>query len=424
MDTKPTKCSACKAHFAKRYCLRNNKRLCWLCCNEIRVDYKCPKECEYHVREMLPDTKNEWRSDCHSETDDYLDRAIKAWSLKPNKSYNDQPPIQLKDTPQGLELLHKALSRLSFEKKLAVLYEKHLGVNLNSKDLPYTKNHEDIAKEFLDAIGEHRWQDLPQYLYASEPVKQKILQRLKQRKELKKLNYYMILQSGTSTDGTETFCSIEINYDFIISMLFKKVEETWLVENIIFGDVNLIYSETDCYKHIGHALSKSDFRKAHQLLTQAENIYYFSADIQYYWGLYYSLQHKNKDALIAFGTASELDPTFIDPLYYQALIYYAEKNIESAKNYFLKALQINASHLNTLNFLGIIAVEEKNNAQAKEYFQKCLQIDGNFVNALYNLGNIFAQENQPETAREYYTKCLAIKPDFQLAADNLKKIGE
>jgi len=423
METKPAKCAICKAHFAKRYCLRNNKRVCWLCCNEVRIDYKCPKECEYHIREAVQGGKNQTKTDCIAELDDYLERTIKAWSIKPNKAFNNQQPIHLKETPQGLELLKNSTKDLCFEKKNAEYYEKHLGIDLNSKNIPYTNNHEDIAKQLLDAIGEHRWKDLPQYFYATDPqTMQKILHRLQNRKELKKVNYYFIHLSGTSSSGTETFSSIEINYDFIISILFRKVENNWLIENIIFGDVNLIYSETDCYKHIGYALSKSDFDRAAQLLKQAESIYYLSADIQYYWGLYYSLQNRNKEALAAFAEAHALDPTFIDPLYYQALIFYAQKDIATAKNYFHKALQINSEHLNSLNFLGVIAVEEKDCILAKEYFLKCELIDAKFINALFNLGNIYTQENNLDTAREYYNRCLAIKPDFQPATDSLKKI--
>jgi len=421
MDTH-RKCTICKTHHGKRYCLRTNKHICWKCCNESRIDYKCPPECEYRVAEQKNLSNWQIKTDCLSEFHDFLDKHTKAWIAKKSSFFDDEVPLLLKKTAEGKKLLESRLGRLDLDKTMAYYYEKHLEIDIDSKNKPYTRSFEDTVKEFIETIGEGRWDNVSVFLYApQDTTRQKIVERLKKRKEMQHLDYYMVMASGISTDATEAFSSIEINHDLDMSIILKQIGEDWRIENIIFGEINLIYSETDSAKHITFALSKSDFSRAYQLLKQAEAIYYLSPDIQYYWGLYYSLQNKNKEALSAFVESSTLDPTFIDPIYYQALIHYSDKNITTAKDLFSKAVQIDDKHISSLNFLGIISIEEKNIAQAKNYFEKCLQIDEKNVNALYNLGNIYAVEKDLETACKYFQKCLEIQPDFQLAQQGLEK---
>jgi len=416
------KCANCKTHRGRRYCLRTDKHICWKCCNELRVDTKCPSECEYRMKVQISPTIQEIKTDCLAEYHDFLDKHTKVWIAKQSSLFDNEIPLLLKDTTDGRKLLESRLSRQNLDRSVAVWYEKHLGIDLNSKNMSYVRCFEDVAIEFLETIGEGRWESVGKYLYVTQETERlKKVERLQKRKELQQLNYYMVLATGISTDGNSGFSSIELNYDKDLTLVLLKVGHDWLVGTIIFAEINLLYSEKESSKHITYALSKSDFNRAYQLLKQSEAIYYLSPDIQYYWGLYYSLQNKNKEALLAFEESCTLDSTFIEPIYYQALIHYSENRLDIATILFQKALQIDDRHMNSLNFLGVICVQEKKYTQANEYFKQCLQINENDVNALYNLGNLYSQENDHETAKVYYQKCLEIDPDFQLAKERLSR---
>jgi len=380
------RCSSCKTHKGKRYCLRNNKHLCWVCCNDTRVDYKCPKECEYKAANPKKINQINIKSDSLSEFNDFLDKFILKLLAKENPLFDNQIPLQIKDTLKGKELLTEKLSSLKMNKMMATIYEKHLNINLNSKKIQASKSFEDVGKDFLQNIGELKWQNLSKYFVKkTESTIEKYIERLQKRKELISLEYFMFLASGTSKNGSEAFSSAEINYKYDISIIFKHINDEWLIDDLIFGEINLIYSETDTIKHIAYALSKAEYDRALQLLTQAEEIYYLSPDIQYYWGLYHSLTGDVDKALNCFNEASVLDSTLVEAFYNQAFIYHSANMLDKAKEFYQKTLDIDEKYINALNNLGTICLHEQNKKEARRYFQMCLGINPNFNFAVENL---------------------------------------
>ena len=383
------KCAKCKAHFGRRYCLRNNKYICWMCCNDVRTDHKCPKECEYKSTDPKNLSQIQIKTDCIAEFNDFIEKSIQIFLTKKNGLVDNQIPIQIKDTPQGKELLTQKLSELKLSKTMASIYEKHLQINLNSKNIPQHKNIEDFGKEFFLSVGEQDWQAVKKCFAPKDEITlESYIKRLKIQKELINLEHFMFIQTGTSKDGKDAFSSAEINCSEYVSIIYKNLNEDWLIDNMIFGEINLIYSETDTIKHIASALSKNEYDISLQLLTQAENIYFLSPDIQYYWGLYHSLTGDVEMALKAFKEASELDTGFVAALYNQAFILHSKNDLESAKALYKKTLQIDENYINALNNLGTICLYEKNVEEAKIYFQKCLDIDPNYNYAKENLNKI------------------------------------
>jgi hypothetical protein len=272
---------------------------------------------------------------------------------------------------------------------MASCYEKHLNINLNSKNLPDITTFEDIGKQFLTDIALNDWgKALEKLVTNSTPTSQKIIERLKKRDELIRLEIFFVVASGTSKDGLSAFIAYELDRTSDLSMLMKNIDSVWYVENLVFGEINLTFTETETIKHIAYALSRADYDKAYQQLLVAEKIYFLSPDIQYYFGLYHSLNGKNDAALSSFSEASLLDPTLVEAFYNQAFIHHSESRIDLAIEFYEKAIELDPKNLNALNNLGTIYIYQKDVPKAKSYFQKCLEIDPEYKYAADNLDKI------------------------------------
>ena|GEM_PF-2034495 len=386
MKIKTKKCFKCDTHKGKRYCLRTDKHICWICCNDFRVDMKCPTECEYHATEAENILESKIKADSLAEYYDFVEKHTHLWLVIRDKYI----PSEKKKTEEGKKEIEDVLRFVS-DKKAAEIYEKLLGINLNSSELPFIKTFEDAGLDFLKAIGLGNWKVVELFFSHKATITiDKFIERLKKRKEIKDLVHLTVLASGSSQDGKMAFSSIEVNYKYDISLIFVFINEEWKLDNIIFGNINLIYSETDTIRQIASHLQSKEFDRAFDLIKKAEEIYYLSSDIQYNLGLYYSLLSDNEKALKAFAEAAALDTSFIESYFNQAFIYHSIGKIE----------------------------------EAEALYQKVISLQQNNVNAYNNLGTIYLFKNDFEKAKEYFEKCLEIMPDFKFALENLKRVED
>lgn len=398
MQVKEKKCLKCSEHIGKRYCLRTNKHLCWHCCNDYRIDCLCPPECEYHIKKSVnvnetenKDLAQSFKTDSKAEIKDFLEKSYKLYLSKANPFFDNQIPYLLKDTEEGKAYLIEKFSKQNLDPSVVSIIENHLkikGIKSDSQvkqDILKIDTAEDIAVMFVNALAEENW-DMAADFFASKDTKNKkderyirlVIKKLKEKKLIKDLKYFSVLNSGLATNFMSAFCSVELNYDSIISILLTnqgdKQAPVWLVNSIIFGDVSLMFTETDNSKYIASHLGKKEYEKAFKMITQLEEIYPLSPDLHYYKGLYYSMKGQNKLALEAFCDAEILDPFFVEAIYNQAFIYMAENNLEKAKELYEKSVQLKPSNVDALNNLGVICLYEKNFAEAREYFKKCIEI--------------------------------------------------
>ncbi|MDD4156537.1 MAG: tetratricopeptide repeat protein [Candidatus Cloacimonetes bacterium] len=414
MNLKIQKCAQCKKYNGKRFCLRLNKHICWHCCNDLRIDLKCPAECEYSQRD-LPENKNikdehknlvqNYKTDSKAEVMDYLEKSYKIYLSKENPIFNKQIPMILKESSEGKKLLIDKFSELNLHIAIIPIFEKLLKIKgiktkyADTVDVFTQKTAEDIAVEFITYLAEQQWDRVTDYFkdiednYLKNPkTVELIISKLKDLKLIKNLNYFDVLSSGLATDIRSAFCTFEINYkDYLTVFLINtasKENPYWAIDSIIIGEVNLAFSEADSLAFIASALSKEEYDKAFQLIKQLENIYFLSPDLYYYKGLYFSMKGENEKALKAFEEAGILDINFAEAYYNQAFIHHSEKQLD----------------------------------KAKELYNKCLDLQKNNVNALNNLGTICLYEKEYDKAEEYFKKCLSISPKFKYAQDNLDRI--
>jgi len=168
-----------------------------LCCNDLRVDAKCPNSCDYNKL----DSSNP-KTDSLAEYYDYIDKYTKLWITKQNEDFDNQIPMMMKETEAGRKELVKKLSMTNLEHKVAKIYEKHLGIDLNSKQIPHKVSFEDIGLDFLNAMGDEKWHLIPHFFSHKDSITvKKYITRLKKKKEIKDMNYLSVPASGISTNG-------------------------------------------------------------------------------------------------------------------------------------------------------------------------------------------------------------------------------
>jgi len=379
-------CLNCKTHLSRRYCLRNNVRLCWKCCNKLRVDLKCPPTCEYRAQEAVKISPNQIKTDCLEEYYDFIDLHTQRWITRPSPLFANQIPRFVAESVAGKDELQKKLLRLKLDRKIAESYEKHLAIDLQAKLIPYPISFEDVGRDFLKNIAEHNWNAIPSYFeQKNNKTVSTILKRLKMCRTLQKLDCFLALASGLSPDGKTAFSTFEMNHQWALTLLLAFAQNEWMLENIIFGEAALIGKENESLKHIAFALSKKEYDQALKMIEQAENIYYLSPDVQYYKGLYYSINKNPYYALRAFEEATDLDLTFAEAFYNQAFIHHADHELEKAKTLYRKTIALQPQNVQALNNLGTIYLDEKDYQQARTLFQKALDLDPNFLFARENL---------------------------------------
>ncbi|MCL2063618.1 MAG: tetratricopeptide repeat protein [Candidatus Cloacimonetes bacterium] len=345
---------------------------------------KCPTECEYHADENENLLESRIKADSLAEYYDFIDKHTYYWLVVRDKYI----PAEKKQDPEGKKEIEEAFRAIK-DRKSAEIYEKHLGINLNTEVMPYTKSFEDVAMDFLQSIGIGNWELVRLFFSHKDPVSiEKYIERLKNRKEIKDLAYLTVLSSGTSQDGDMAFSSIEVNYTNDFSIILVNVEGDWKIDNVIFGEINLIYSENDTIKHIAHHLQTKEYDRAFQLIKNAEEIYYLSSDIQYNKGLYYSLMGENENALKAFAEATALDVSFSEAYFNQAFIHHSHGNVDEAKVLYEKVIALQPNNVNSYNNLGTIYLFLKDYEKAKNYFEKCLELVPEFKYAEENLKRI------------------------------------
>lgn len=387
------RCKECKKIIAHRFCLRKDKRICWHCCNEMRADFKCPPECEYYLKEKENLTKKLFinaKVDSKSELDELSLLIADYWMNHQEKELNDQIPILMVNNETSKAELFNYLEACHFNYEIQKYLYQRLGFTVPKNDEEEILHFEKVALLYLEHIIKG---DLPSALkmylpaikHSSDEYRNLLLQHFKSHHSLRKLKQYDLLSSGMSPQTQEAFVSFELNSNQEFTLIMEKVEDQWLVKYQAFGAINLIRTETEALKFIASALVEQNFEKAYRYLSNYKQIYFYSADIYYYEGLYYSLKGENKFAKSAYETAICLDSELIESYYNLAFIEQAENHLDKAKQLYTQILNIKADYLNALNNLGTIYLYEKDYVKAEELFRRCLMYDPSFDYAAKNL---------------------------------------
>ena len=393
---KTDRCKICKTYRGHRFCLRIGKDICWHCCNEKRVDFKCPEDCKYSLRKEENKKglfQYKTNADSQAEFFDLIKNEIKIWIRKPQQIFEGKIPIQMVETKEGREEIEKFFDQFPIEKLQSLSYLISELKLTNLKVITQKKNYEDIAGEFLDKIIEQSWEETVSFLmnkenYKNQDYKKNYIKRISSNKIIKKITEYDLISSALSEDKKQALVFFEINGKYDMTVVLKAIKDSWKVSAKFFGKPELFNGENEAIQQVAVLLSKNELTKAFELLKKYSEIYVDSADFQYYWGLYYTFSQNSTKARKFFLNAVEIDPTFIEAKYNYAFVLHSENNIEQAKNLYKEIMEASPKEVKTLNNLASIYIDEQNLEEAKKLLEKCLEINKDYEVARKNLDRV------------------------------------
>lgn len=299
----------------------------------------------------------------------------------------------MSETNEGRNELEEFFGQFPLEKTESIRYLKQELKLTDLKYIPQADSYEEVAAKFLDKIIEQDWRSTIDFLYRSgqyedEKYLENYISRLSKNKKIIKIKTYDLIASAISENRKLGLVFFEVNGKLDLTISLISENDLWKIEKKMFGKPELYNGEKDVHQQIAVLLSKNELGNAYEQLQKYSKIYIDSADLKYYWGLYYTFNKNNEKAKTFFFDAIEIDPDFTEAKYNYAVILHAEKEIGEAKNLYKEILEISPDEPKTLNNLASIYIEEENFAEAKKLLKRCLKIAPEFEIAKKNLERI------------------------------------
>jgi len=397
------RCRICSNYRAQRYCPRTGKDICWICCNDKRIDYKCPQECAYILQKgQGNDFENSIKKakvDSFQELSRLTTRLFDHWCEVPSDLFKERIPAEMAQTEEGRQELEQYFSLIS---SYLILPERYLQRKLNVKintGLENKENYENFAAEYLEKLIAHEWEESINLLISKDKYKDELYRdnyiiRRSGNKLFKQISSYHIILSAISENRQEALVFYEINNKYDLSIVMGKDSEQWLVKELIVGSPSFYYGEREAIMLISGCISKQEMPKAKQYLDQYSEILIDSADIHYLNGLYHLLEKDYQTALKYYLTAVELDPDFYEYKYNLALIYQMLKNYQVAEKLYQELREQKSDDINVLNNLAIIYEDQGKKEAALELLEECLKQDPGAELAKKNIERIKSKKNK------------------------------
>ncbi len=369
--------------------MRKGFDICWEDCNILRVDEKCPSECDYHLQssEVM---QLKAKSDSQMEYIDLLKKQMAFWITKPQKIFDDQLPITMAETKEGKKKLTNFLNQYKINPIVPLYYLKER-LSLDELKVDSTPvSYEDIAVEFLQDLYVNDWlkvcYKMQNYDYwKSHDLLDKFIKRISTNKISKKINSFDLVSSALTKQKDQALVYFNVNNKFDYTINLHLINNGWKVQSIIIGKPELFNSESEAIQQVAILLSKNETTKAFELLSKYSNIYILSSDFEYYWGLYYTFTKNQIKAEYHFLQAMILDPNFVEAKYNYAFIQHSNGELVTASKLYYEILDEAPNEPKTLNNLASLLIDDKNYEEAEELLRKCIKNNPEFEIAQQNL---------------------------------------
>lgn len=360
------RCKICHKERALRLCPRKDKGLCYRCCNELRIDLKCPQDCPYAPAlkddSIFPSFKAVNNIELTEVNKLYIDR----WVNKKSEFLDGLSPIELKE--KDPKLLLERFGGFQYPGNFPVDYlMQRLGLSIESITLPQTA--EEVVAAYLDDVIALEYDNLRSYTSNSSPLAD-LAERYKRIvskiAKYKKLTKYSFIHTGLSEDAQQAIVFVELNLKDEFSFVLRYNEGKWYIRQTINGNPSEYFKENKRYQEIAEALGQGQQEKAFYDIAEAMRSYPDSSDLYYYRGIYYSIIKDYKKAKEDLLDAIALDNGFVAPYMNLGLLYLNEKNYKEAKLWFAALVQIKPDEIDAINNLAIthLANGEKEEAIA------------------------------------------------------------
>ncbi len=387
------RCKICKANKGHRFCMRSGKDICWHDCNSIRIDMKCPKACKYSLVKKN-DFEYKTNADSALEYSELLKLEIDKWISVSQETLGNRVPMKIIETEAGREDLTNLFIGVNSIPGFPVTYLKKR-LKLNNLEVNSTsETHEDVANKYMNILIAQDWDEVIKLIhdqdkFLDDEVKDNFFKRYKSNKVITKMTQYELISAGLAGSADQAFVYYEINRKYEMTVVLKKEGTSWKISSRVFGKPELINGEMDAVQQIALLLSANRLSDVFELVKKFSAIYADSADIQYYWALYYLIQNNQKKARPFLLNSVEMDPDFAE----------------------------------ATGLFATILVQEGNMTRGKDLYHIVIKNNPEDIKSMNNLASIYIQENDYEEARVLLEKCLKIAPEFEYAQKNLEKIN-
>lgn len=382
---KSDRCRICRDERALRPCIRRKKDIGWRCCNELRIDRRCPSVCVYAPKDDETSPMPAFRADSLTEFTHVIKLFLDLWISQAQSSLDGKTPIDFaaEDGKKILDWLAGYQYPLHFP--MNYLLEK---LKLPRQAEPEASDPEALAKAYLDAVIAMDWHALRQYtinLDKDEDLEKRYVEIIKNIPLLKKANHHNIIHAGIADDGITAMVYMEINRRFDWTLIFIKTDDEWSLRQQINGSPKLFYELNDRHTKIAQYLSEAKDAQAWETLQESLILYPDSADLYYYLGIYWQIVKQLDKAKLAFFDAIALDNDFYAPIFSLGSINLALEELDEAVYWFEKLYEKNKKDALVLNNLGAAYAGKKRLAEAKQLWKRALEIEPNLEPAKRNL---------------------------------------
>ncbi len=390
---KKERCRICSDERSVRYCLRHNKELGWKCCNSYRADGKCPDTCPYSpIKDVTNSLLPKIKSDSRTEFMDYLEHYLQSWIYLPVTDLNNQTPNELSLNETGKVALTDWLCGFSFpDSGILNLLNKKLNLKLEIQE-EANPNIETLASSYFDAVISHDWDAVACFHIAdfdcSADTISYYTKLLMNHPMLKKVRHVTIINSGFTQDLKQAFVFCELNGKENWTFIFVNNAGYWQFYQSIWGTLQDYYEQKTQFRQIAIAISNKDESAIFNLLDSVKNKYPLSADIQYYYGLYYGLVKRWDDAKSAFTGALALEPNWQEPMFQLAFIFMSQKDYTTAITHLEKLNLLNPENANIMNNIGVCYLGLEQTDKAQSAWEQALRLDPNSEIAKKNLEHL------------------------------------
>lgn len=366
------RCKQCHTERALRLCPRTKKGFCWKCCNELRIDLKCPKDCPYAAR-MEPDSPfPAFKADNNHEAVQATKNYIDLWVNKANPAFNNESPKQTveRDKAKALDIL----SAYQYPGNFPVEYLMHkMGLSALESSVP--RHAEDTVTEYLNHVIALEFDQLRAYSLNRSPLadlEQRYQDLISSIPDYLKLRKFSFIHTGLSEDRSQSIVFVELNHKHEFCFILREHDSNWYIRQCVAGNPALYFKQNEQFQKIANLLANGEALQAQAEIQQALRSYPDSADLYYYRALFWILDKKIDKAKVDLFNSIALDNDFGPPYMHLGILYLNEKNYSEAELWFAALCKVEPENMDAANNLGIALLATGKKQEAIQIWQSIL----------------------------------------------------
>ncbi|HNQ42828.1 MAG TPA: tetratricopeptide repeat protein [Candidatus Cloacimonadota bacterium] len=382
---KPDRCKKCYSERALRMCPRLKKGLCWQCCNDLRIDLKCPSECPYTPVKNPDNPIMAFKADNQHESHDIMKRYLDIWIGQSNAALGGKSPLQkaTEDKAGTLDWLSSYRYPPGFP--INYLMQK---LDIAFEDEQPHSDPESVATEYLNRLVTLEY-NLLRELTGNDSVLADLDTRyediIKSIHLFRKMKQYNYIHTGLSEDGGQALVFVELNHKHECTIILRRANDAWIVRQSIMGNPSAYFTQNRLHQEIATYLGNAEDAKAWDKISSALPVYPDSADLYYYRGLYWLLVKQPDKAKVDLFSAIALDNHFPPPYMHLGLLYLQEKNYSEAELWYAALIQLEPDNPDAANNLAICKLALGHKEEALKIWNELLKQNPTYENARKNL---------------------------------------